>query len=170
VYLIFHILLNGPWSAWRILFPPLLMNGTSRVVTNSFRFVGLGKVTIHSNVKLSPVHTKPAFSSNIPTTTPAFSLLMGKAKRMVRKVHTNHHDNPRHKSNGIVRRSHSLTVSKKSSSSKLQAQQAAAKAVARPRVPFNESDRVLCIGEGASIAFLLLSSRCAQSFDVDISC
>jgi hypothetical protein len=83
---------------------------------------------------------------------------MGKAKRKERKVHNNHHDKPRNKSNGIVRRSHSQTGLKKPGSSKLQAPRVVAKAMARPRLPFNESDRVLCVGEGASIAFSSSSS------------
>lgn len=76
--------------------------------------------------------------------------LMGKAKRKGQTVHSSHHDNPRRKSSNIVRRSHSQTASKKPGAAKLQAPYATARAVTRPRVPFNESDRVLCIGEGAS--------------------
>jgi hypothetical protein len=94
-------------------------------------------------------------SSNIPTHTPDFSPLMGKTKRNERKLHTNHHDNPRRKSIGIVRRNRSQTVSKKPGLLKIQGPRVAAKAEARPRVPFIESDHVLCVGEGASIVFSL---------------
>ena len=89
---------------------------------------------------------------------------MGKAKKNERKVHTNHHDNPRHKGSGIIRRSHSQTASKKLGSSKLHPLRAGSKATARPRVLFTKFDHVLCVGEGVYIPFRLSFSDVRAPF------
>ena len=126
------------------------------VQSESAPIVGDCRITTKSDkaAKLS-CHAKPRFPQTtfVSSDIPYFFGGMGKAKKRERKVHTNHHDRPRHRSTGIVRRSHSQTVSKKPGSSKLQAARPGAKAVARARVPFSNFDHVLCVGEGMCVFY-----------------